>query len=84
MKFKCYEKRTIEIPDCKETNPNDCNRIYHLYLPSIICGDKQIVNEDGTDSIQDINGEEYSPDLQSIGTLILVFGVHGTLLWMHS
>jgi len=76
MKFKCYEKRTIEIPDCKETNPNDCNRTFHLYLPSIICGNKQIINEDGTDIIQDTNGDEYTPDLQSIGNLPLVFGIH--------
>jgi len=26
------------VPDCKERDPKDCNRTYHVYLPSIICG----------------------------------------------
>ena len=102
--MKCYEKRTIEVPDCKENNPDDCNRTFHLYLPDIICGGddggggqesrrrlgmNDIIEDDDTiernesssenNNIygNDVDSGDFSPpDLQTIGTLPLVFGIH--------
>ena len=75
--FKCYERRTIKVPDCKERDPKDCNRTYHVYLPSIICGtnsndedeDRRLEEKDLDQSV----GESTDPpDLETIGTLPLV------------
>lgn len=95
--MKCYEKRTIEIPDCKEKNPDDCNRTLHLYLPDIICGGDGggghesrrrlgmndikdgTIDQDESSSVDGnnvVDGGDFSPDLETIGTLPLVFGIH--------
>src|SRR6056300_1404033 len=39
--IKCNQliKTEIVIPDCTESNPDDCNRTYFLHFPSIACGD---------------------------------------------
>lgn len=37
MIFECSQQRQVEIPDCKEENPADCRRTFHLHLPSILC-----------------------------------------------
>lgn len=33
-------QRDITISDCKETNSDDCNRSYILYIPTIICNEQ--------------------------------------------
>ena len=82
-RFKCYERRTVEVPDCKERDPKDCNRTYHVYLPSIICGTNTNSNDEDEDRTLEENdvgrsaGESTDPpDLETIGTLPLVFGIH--------
>jgi poly(3-hydroxybutyrate) depolymerase len=61
--YKCNTiiEHRLDISDCKESNPNDCHRKFHLYLPQIVC---------------DISLREAGGDLESIGTLPLVFVVH--------
>jgi len=53
--MECNKQWDIEIPDCKETNPDDCHRTFHLYLPSIICDNAAVVDTD-TDG-ENNNGE---------------------------
>lgn len=40
--------RELEIPSCRETNPNDCHRIYHLYFPQIVCENDKSLDQIGT------------------------------------
>lgn len=75
---ECRQRREIDIPDCKEANPGDCRRAYHLYLPSIICGGD---NEQRRLRRAEENGNEERPpgkamSIESVGTLPLVFSVH--------
>jgi hypothetical protein len=78
--FKCEEKRVIEIPDCKELNPDDCHRTFHVFLPSIVCSDEGLarrglveVDRGNMSSLDNIESSSY---LDAIGTLPLVFGIH--------
>jgi hypothetical protein len=75
---KCEERRVIDIPDCKEANPDDCRRYFHVFLPNIICDDgggaRGGLIDRGDESPY---GDAGSPDLvDSVGTLPLVFGIH--------
>mmetsp|Transcript_8579 Transcript_8579/g.20977 ORF Transcript_8579/g.20977 Transcript_8579/m.20977 type:complete len:503 (+) Transcript_8579:95-1603(+) len=82
---KCTEKRDIEIPDCKESNPDDCKRSFHIYLPSIICdGRRALQNSADVPSaiVDDSPSSSSSPPPPSpeeavfVGTLPLVFALH--------
>lgn len=84
-RIKCSEKRDIEIPDCKESNSDDCHRSFHLYLPSIICGDggsgrlRGLQTADSADGNAPRGGSDdvaLPETAESIGTLPLVFGIH--------
>ena len=79
----CKERRDVEIPDCKESNPADCRRTFYLYLPSIICGD------DGSNRLRglQLTAGDTNPGgndgqlpastfAEIVGTLPLVFGIH--------
>ncbi len=72
---KCRQERNIEIPGCKEVNPQDCHRSFTLALPSLICDDWSTRRrlEDGI-----LGGHNHSPLLpvDSVGTLPLVIGIH--------
>ena len=77
----CSERRDIEIPDCKEANPDDCHRTFHLYLPSIICDDGSGKRRglQHTTSDTPVGNDEQLPDsisIESVGTLPLVFAIH--------
>lgn len=77
--IKCIEKRKIEIPDCKETNPRDCRRSFLLYLPDIVCGGDGRgpgrLLEHSSDTPPGNNADE--PAMETVvGTLPLVFGIH--------
>jgi len=53
-------KRDITISDCKEANPDDCNRSYFLHIPTSICNEQK----------NSIAGDNLPP------TLPLVFAIH--------
>lgn len=77
----CSEKRDIEIPACKESNPGDCHRTYHLYLPSVVCDDgDRGSNRRGLQGAGDApapGGDDDPPTAPVVvGTLPLVFAVH--------
>ncbi|KAL7533911.1 hypothetical protein ACHAXR_005522 [Thalassiosira sp. AJA248-18] len=79
---ECNERREIEIPDCKEANPDDCNRAFHLYLPSILCGDgrdrhrRGLQPDDSPRPGSDDENEAFPNSMESIGTLPLIFAIH--------
>jgi hypothetical protein len=78
--FKCEERRVVEIPDCKEVNPDDCHRSFHVFLPSIICGDRGLARRGLVDedrgNMPSYDDRESSPYVDAVGTLPLVFGIH--------
>ncbi|KAL3823876.1 hypothetical protein ACHAXA_005458 [Cyclostephanos tholiformis] len=82
--IKCEERRAVEVPDCKEASPDDCHRSFHLFLPSIICGDGgdargggvRLVDVDRGDGSTRDDGVSLSSFDASVGTLPLVFGIH--------
>ena len=51
---KCNERRDIILPNCKEIDPIDCNRTYHIYFPSILC--------DGDDDGSNINSTKLNEE----------------------
>lgn len=63
--IKCNQliRREIVIPDCKESNPDDCNRTYFLYFPSILCKQQQ-------------NESNVVGDNHQLSTLPLIFAIH--------
>jgi poly(3-hydroxybutyrate) depolymerase len=74
---KCKFERTVEIPGCKEVNPQDCHRSFTLALPSLICDDGS-TRKRQEDGILDSGGHNHSQllSVDSVGTLPLVFGIH--------
>ena len=34
-------KRNIAISECKEHNPDDCNRPYYEFFPTVLCDDEE-------------------------------------------
>lgn len=53
-------KRDITISDCEEANPDDCNRSYFIYFPTIICNEQNSSTDVG----------------DNLPTLPLVFAIH--------
>jgi len=72
LEMDCYERRDVEISAsaCKETNPEDCLRTYHLYHPSIICGNVPGGNDEPPGS------SPVAIHKADVGTLPLVFAIH--------
>lgn len=68
--MECYERRDVELPTsaCKEEA--DCRRTYHLYHPSIICGNVPDRNDELPDS------HPMPTEKLDGGTLPLVFAIH--------
>lgn len=74
---KCNERRDIILPNCKEIDPIDCNRTYHIYFPSILCdGDDDGSNINSTKLNEEDEEEEETNNNYNTGILPLVFGIH--------
>lgn len=87
----CSEVRDVEIPECKEKNPDDCHRTFHVFLPSLICGDgdsdsdgdggrlRALRNTSSANVLAE-GGSDSQPDpsaiAEAVGTLPLVFAIH--------
>ena len=79
----CMEKRDIKPPDCKEKNPDDCNRTFYIYLPSIVCDGRrtaqrrelQSSNNDAPDESSSTPASPFQSN-EPIGTLPLIFAIH--------
>eukprot|EP00584_Thalassiosira_punctigera_P016517 CAMPEP_0172551704 /NCGR_PEP_ID=MMETSP1067-20121228/40206_1 /TAXON_ID=265564 ORGANISM="Thalassiosira punctigera, Strain Tpunct2005C2" /NCGR_SAMPLE_ID=MMETSP1067 /ASSEMBLY_ACC=CAM_ASM_000444 /LENGTH=501 /DNA_ID=CAMNT_0013339517 /DNA_START=103 /DNA_END=1608 /DNA_ORIENTATION=+ len=76
--MECNQKRDVEIPDCKEKNPGDCHRTFHLYLPRIICdnGSKSRGLKRTGDTTDSTDEQPVFTSVESVGTLPLVFAIH--------
>ena len=85
--YKCNERRDIVLPNCKETNPIDCNRTYYIYFPNILCsagtstsssvGVKEPATSSSSSTTITTNVPNYYYlDKTIVGTLPLVFGIH--------
>ncbi|KAL7555123.1 hypothetical protein ACHAWF_018788 [Thalassiosira exigua] len=75
---KCFERKEVVIPDCKESNADDCRRAFRLYLPSIVCTEtveKAALGPGNDVEFIDANGEG-AHALEAAGTLPLVFAIH--------
>jgi len=76
MMSKCNGRRDITLPNCKETNPADCNRTYHIYFPSILCDGGDDSSNNGMKQKEEDNEEEEENNNHNMGILPLVFGIH--------
>ena len=82
------ELRHIELDHCTASNPRDCLREFHVYLPSILCrktnhdenddlvGDLGATRSSGSDDTTGVPADIEATGFRDVGTLPLVFAVH--------
>ena len=75
--------REITLPNCKEADPKDCERVYHIVLPRILCHSgvrrrRLGGNEDESDLLVPPHQEDefFEGTYKRVGTLPLVFALH--------
>ena len=74
--------REVTLPNCKEADPRDCERVYHIVLPRILCHSGIRRRRLGGDDESDLlvpppqENEFFEGTYKRVGTLPLVFALH--------
>ncbi|KAK1740615.1 hypothetical protein QTG54_008710 [Skeletonema marinoi] len=71
LKCSSFHTRTVTLPNCNEDDQQDCNRVYHLVLPRILC-------HSGVRRLGEApeENEYFDGTHKRVGTLPLVFALH--------